>query len=54
MSARDLEIFRRGLALIRDLLVVDDLTLIQTGETGLLDGRDVNENVPPAAALRAE
>jgi hypothetical protein len=33
MSARDLEIFRGGLAFIRDFLVLDDLTLIQTGET---------------------
>jgi hypothetical protein len=30
-SARDFEIFRRGLASIRDFLVLDDLTLIQTG-----------------------
>jgi hypothetical protein len=50
--ALDFEIFRGGLAFIRDLLVLDDLTLIQAGEAGLLDGRDVNENVPPAAALR--
>jgi hypothetical protein len=48
-SALDFEIFRRGLAPIRDFLVLDDLTLIQTGETGLLDGRDVNEYVFPAA-----
>jgi hypothetical protein len=48
-SARDFEIFRRGLASIRDFLVLDDLTLIQTGQTGLFDGRDVNEHVFPAA-----
>jgi hypothetical protein len=51
-SARDFEIFRRGLASIRDFLVLDDLTLIQTGQTGLLDGRDVNEDIFPTAALR--
>src|SRR5271168_888726 len=49
ISARDLEIFRRALASIRDFLVLDDLTLIQTGQTGLLDGRDVNKDVFPAA-----
>jgi hypothetical protein len=51
-SARDFEIFRRGLASIRDFLVLDDLTLIQTGQTGLLDGRDVNEDIFPTAAFR--
>jgi hypothetical protein len=31
ISPLDLEILRRGLAAIRDFLVLDDLTLIQTG-----------------------
>jgi hypothetical protein len=30
-SARDFEIFRRGLASVRDFLVLNDLALIQTG-----------------------
>jgi hypothetical protein len=51
-SSLDFEIFRRGLASVRDLLVLDDLTLIQTGQTGPFDGRDVNENIFPTAALR--
>jgi hypothetical protein len=51
VSARDLEIFRRGLASVRDFLVLDDLTLIQTRQTGLFDGRDVNKDISPAAAL---
>jgi hypothetical protein len=48
-SALNFEIFHRGLSSIRDFFVLDDLTLIQSGKAGLLDGRDVNENVSPAA-----
>jgi hypothetical protein len=51
-SARDFEILRRRLASVRDFLVLDDLTLIQTGQTGPFDGRDVNEDIFPTAALR--
>ena len=32
MSARGLEILRGGLSFIRDLLVLDDMTLIQAGQ----------------------
>jgi hypothetical protein len=44
-SALNLQIFRRRLAAIRDFLVINDLTLIQTGQTGLFDGRYVNKHV---------
>jgi hypothetical protein len=53
VSARDLEIFRRRLASVRDFLVLDDLTLIQAGQTGLLYGRNVYEDVP-ATILRLD
>jgi hypothetical protein len=51
-SPLNFESFRRGLASIRDFLVLDDLTLIQTGQTGPLDGRDVYEDIFPTTALR--
>jgi hypothetical protein len=46
VSAQGLEIFRRGLAAIGDFLVLDGLTIIQTGQ-------DVNEDVL-AAVLRLD
>jgi hypothetical protein len=51
-SPLNFESFRRGLASIRDFLALDDLTLIQTGQTGPLDGRDVYEDIFPTTALR--
>jgi hypothetical protein len=47
--ASNFEIFRRGLPAIRDFLVLDNLTFIQAAQTGLFDGRDVDEDVFPAA-----
>jgi hypothetical protein len=52
-SQRDLEIFRRGLASIGDEFVLDDLTLIETGQAGPFDGQDVYEDVP-ATVLRLD
>ena len=46
--ARGLEIFRRRLSPVRDFLVLDDLTVIQSRETGLLHRQDMDENVPTA------
>jgi hypothetical protein len=53
VSAQGLEIFRRGLAAIGDFLVLDGLTIIQTGQAGPLNRRDVNEDVL-AAVLRLD
>ena len=51
-SALNLEIVCRRFALVRDLVVFDNLPLIQTAETSLLDRRNVDENVFSAATLR--
>jgi hypothetical protein len=51
LSALNLQIFRRGLASVRDFLVFNGLTLVQTGEAGFLDRRDVNKHIF-AATLR--
>jgi hypothetical protein len=45
----DFEIFHRRPAAIRDLFVLNDLTLTQASQAGLLDSRDVNEYVSPAS-----
>jgi hypothetical protein len=47
----DLEILRRRFALVGDFFVFDNLPLIQTAETSLLDRRNVDENVFSAATL---
>ena len=48
-SALNLQIFRRCLSLVRDFLVLDNLTLIETAEAGSLDSRDMDEHVFSAA-----
>ena len=48
-SALNLQIFCGRLASVRDFLVFNALSLVQAGQTGLLDGRNVNEDVFPAA-----
>src|ERR1700722_3362389 len=52
MRSLDLKILRRGLALIRDLIVWHDLPLVQTAQASLLDRRDVDEHILAAPALR--
>jgi len=49
--ALTLQILCRCFALVRDVLVFDDLPLIETAETGALDCRDVDKDIF-AAALR--
>jgi hypothetical protein len=51
-SVLDLEILRRRFALVRHLVVVDNLPLVQAAEAGLLDGRDMHKYVLSAASLR--
>jgi hypothetical protein len=51
-SALDLEIFSRGFAPAGNHLKLDALPLVQAGQTGSLDRRDVNEDVL-AAVLKA-
>jgi hypothetical protein len=53
VSARDFEIFRRGLASIGDFLELDCLPFMEARQTGPFDGRDVNEDVL-AAVLRLD
>jgi hypothetical protein len=53
-SALDLKVLCRRLAFVRDLVVLDNLPLIQTGKAGLFDGRDVDEHILSAAALRLD
>jgi hypothetical protein len=43
------EIFRRGLAAIRDFLVLENLTLIQTRQAGLFDSRNMDKDILPTA-----
>jgi hypothetical protein len=50
-SALNLEMFRRGLALVWDFFVLNDLALVQRAQTGLLDRRDMDKDIF-AAALR--
>jgi hypothetical protein len=51
-SALDFEIVCGRLAFIRDFLVFNNLTLIQTGQTSPFDGRNMYKDVVPASALR--
>src|ERR1700704_34430 len=50
LSASNLEVFSRGLAAVRDFLVLHRLSLIERGKTGLLDRRNMNEHVLAAIA----
>jgi len=51
-SALNFEIFGRCLALIGNLIVLDDLPLIQTAEASLLDSGNMDKHVLSASALR--
>jgi hypothetical protein len=53
-SIGNLQIIRRRLASIVDNLKFDNLSLVQSGETGTLDGRYVNKYVLTAALLLNE
>src|SRR6185369_12343992 len=51
-SALNLEILSRSFAPVRDFLVFDDLSLIETAEAGSFDRRDVYKHISAAATLR--
>src|SRR6202521_2972166 len=53
-SALNLEVLSRSFAPVRDFLVFDDLPLIETGEAGSFDRRDVDEHIFTAATLRLD
>src|SRR3569833_616963 len=44
-SALDFQVFRRALATIGNLLILDRLPLVEAGESGVLHCGDMNENV---------
>jgi hypothetical protein len=49
ISAVGFQIFQRGPSSIGDFFVLNSLPLFQSSQAGLLDGKNVNKNVSPAA-----